>query len=101
MVANSSASDFTIADKGYDSDKFRAYISDVKGSISMIPRRKVNLLNNVHMDWELYKIRHYVENAFARIKHFRAISSRYDKLARNDSSMVALSLIMMWIPKYR
>ncbi|MEX0422338.1 transposase [Providencia rettgeri] len=53
------------------------------------------------MDWELYKVRHFVENAFARIKHFRAISSRYDKLARNYSSMVALSLIMIWIPKYR
>lgn len=101
LVANSPTCDFTVADKGYDSEKFRAYLTNIKGSTPMIPRRKVNLLNNDHMDWELYKVRHFVENAFARIKHFRAISSRYDKLARNYSSMVALSLIMIWIPKYR
>lgn len=66
----------------------------------MIPQRKLNILNNDEMDWELYKVRHLVENAFARIKHFRAISSRYDKLVRNYSAMVALSFTMMWLPKY-
>ncbi|MEX6028591.1 IS5 family transposase [Providencia huaxiensis] len=101
LVENSPTCDFTVADKGYDSEKYRAYLTGIKGSTPMIPRRTVNLLNNDHMDWELYKVRHFVENAFAQIKHFKAISSRYDKLARNYSSMVALSLIMMWIPKYR
>ncbi len=32
------------------------------------------------VDWCLYKYRHLVENAFARLKHFRAIATRYDKL---------------------
>ncbi len=32
------------------------------------------------MDWCLYKYRHLVENVFARLKHFRAIATRYDKL---------------------
>ncbi|WP_164834079.1 transposase, partial [Salinivibrio socompensis] len=48
------------------------------------------------MDWCLYKYRHLVENAFARIKHFRAISTRYDKLARNYASMVSLAFTIMW-----
>ncbi|WP_037355034.1 IS5/IS1182 family transposase, partial [Salinivibrio socompensis] len=52
------------------------------------------------MDWCLYKYRHLVENAFARIKHFRAISTRYDKLARNYASMVSLAFTIMWLPMY-
>ncbi|WP_164831625.1 transposase, partial [Salinivibrio socompensis] len=43
---------------------------------------------------------HLVENAFARIKHFRAISTRYDKLARNYASMVSLAFTIMWLPMY-
>ncbi|TCK46469.1 transposase, partial [Celerinatantimonas diazotrophica] len=47
-----------------------------------------------------YKYRHLVENAFARIKHFRSISTRYDKLARNYASMVSLAFTIMWLPMY-
>ncbi len=43
------------------------------------------------MDWCLYKYRHLVENAFARLKHFRAIATRYDKLKGNCVSMVAMA----------
>ncbi len=74
LVTNSPTCDFTVADKGYDSEKFRGYLANMKGSTPMISRREVNLLNNEHMDWKLYKVRHFVENAFVRIKHFRAIS---------------------------
>ncbi|ENM5747526.1 transposase, partial [Vibrio mimicus] len=52
------------------------------------------------VDWCLYKYRHLVENAFARIKHFRSISIRYDKLARNYASMVSLAFSIMWLPMY-
>ncbi|MBD3614842.1 transposase, partial [Kingella kingae] len=41
--------------------------------------------------WYLYKIRHLVENAFARLKHFRALATRYDKLKRNYESSVSLA----------
>jgi len=50
------------------------------------------------MDWCLYKYRHLVENVFARLKHFRAIATRYDKLKRNYESMVALGCGYMWLP---
>ena len=50
------------------------------------------------MDWYLYKCRHLVENIFARIKHFRAIATRYDKLKRNYLSMVALACGFVWLP---
>ena len=53
------------------------------------------------MDWYLYKIRHLVENAFARLKQFRGVATRYDKLKRNYESAVALACIFVWIPLLR
>jgi len=88
---------YVIADKGYDSQSLRAHI-EASGSVPVIPRRKNNHRGNEGMDWCLYKYRHLVENAFARIKHFRAISTRYDKLERNFSNMLALAFVVMWLP---
>jgi len=86
-----------IADKGYDSQALRAHIQ-AQGSTVVIPRRQGSLIGNDGMDWGLYKYRHLVENAFARVKHFRAIATRYDKLERNFASMVALAFVVMWLP---
>lgn len=89
-----------IADKGYDSEALRAYV-DSKGGKTIIPKRNYRQdIDKESMDWCLYKYRHLVENAFARIKHFRAISTRYDKLARNYASMVSLAFAIMWLPMY-
>ncbi|MCU4376511.1 transposase, partial [Acinetobacter variabilis] len=43
-----------------------------------------------------YKLRHLVENAFARLKHFRAIATRFDKLARNYQSMIYIACMFIW-----
>ena len=89
-----------IADKGYDSVALRTYV-DSKGGETIIPKRNYGQdIDKESMDWSLYKYRHLVENAFARIKHFRAISTRYDKLARNYASMVSLAFTIMWLPMY-
>ena len=56
------------ADKGYDSDKLRAQIEE-EGSKANIPYKRDREEKNRDMDWYLYKIRHLVENAFARLKH--------------------------------
>ena len=85
------------ADKGYDSDNFRAFIK-ANGSIANIPRKENSKAGNGHMDWCLYKYRHLVENAFLRIKRYRGIATRYDKLARNYASNVALAFVIMWLP---
>ena len=71
--------DFVVADKGYDSEAIRETIRK-RNSIPVIPRKKNSLLGNADIDWCLYKYRHLVENAFARLKHFRAIATRYDNL---------------------
>lgn len=87
------------ADKGYDSDNFRAFIK-ANGSIANIPRKENSKTGNGHMDWCLYKYRHLVENAFLRIKRYRGIATRYDKLARNYASNVALAFVIMWLPMH-
>ncbi|WP_143871349.1 IS5 family transposase [Catenovulum sediminis] len=100
LIRNSPKSDYVVADKGYDSQSIRDFVTEQANSKAVIPRRKDNTKKNKDMDWCLYKYRHLVENAFARIKHFRAISTRYDKLERNYASMVSLAFAIMWLPMH-
>ncbi|MFO1257726.1 MAG: IS5 family transposase [Gammaproteobacteria bacterium] len=90
-------SDYVIADKGYDSEELREIVRN-KSSISIIPRKSNSTVGNFDVDWGLYKHRHLVENIFARLKHFRSIATRYDKLKRNFSSMLALACSYLWLP---
>lgn len=89
--------DFTIADKGYDSEEVREVIRK-KSSVPVIPRKSNSKIGNADMDWCLYKYRHLVENLFARIKHFRGLSTRFDKLKRNYVSVVAMACTLLWLP---
>jgi transposase len=89
--------DYMIADKGYDSEELRDLVRS-KSSIPVIPRKSNSKTGNDDMDWGLYKYRHLVENVFARLKHFRAIATRYDKLKRNYASLVALACGYLWLP---
>lgn len=89
--------DYMIADKGYDSEEIREQIKE-KSSIPIIPRKKNSKTGNADIDWGLYKYRYLVENVFARLKHFRAIATRYDKLKRNYASMLAMACSYIWLP---
>ncbi|MDI4510960.1 IS5 family transposase [Moraxella osloensis] len=84
------------ADKGYDSQCFREKVEESQ-TIANMPRKRNTKLSNVHMDWHLYKSRHLVENAFCRIKHYRGIATRYEKLKRNYENLVALAFAYHWL----
>ena len=90
------ATDYISADKGYDSESFREIIIN-QGAKAVIPKKRNTLTNNNHMDWHIYKIRHLVENAFARLKHFRSIATRYDKLKQHYENTVALACAYIWL----
>lgn len=90
-------SEYKIADKGYNSEALRQQIRE-QGSIPIIPRKNNSTIGNNDMDWDLYKYRHLIENLFARLKHFRAIATRYDKLKRNYKSMLALACGYLSLP---
>ena len=84
------------ADKGYDSEDFREYISQ-RGPHPNIPRKRNSKQGNDHMDWYIYKSRHVVENVFARLNHFRGIATRFDKLKDNYASGAALACALIWL----
>ena len=97
LLAGAPAADHVVADKGYDSAALRDTIQQ-RDAQPVIPRRRNSRQGNDDMDWGLYRYRHLVENAFARLKHFRAIATRYDKLQRNYASMLALACAIIWLP---
>lgn len=86
-----------MADKGYDSESIREQVR-AKKAIPVIPRKRNSKTGNADMDWCLYKYRHLVENVFARLKHYRGIATRYDKLQINYASTLALGCCLMWLP---
>jgi transposase len=86
-----------IADKGYDSESIREKIV-LKGSRAVIPRKQNSVKGNDDLDRDLYRYRHLVENAFARLKQYRALATRFDKLKRNYESVVAMACAFLWLP---
>ena len=86
--------EFFLADKGYDSDDFRGKIIE-HNSTPIIPGRK-NRKEKIEYDREIYSSRHLVENAFCKLKQYRAVATRYDKLGRNFMGMITMAAIMIW-----
>jgi transposase len=82
--------EYFIADKGYDSEAVRQQARD-KNIIPIIPRKSNSKKPNKEFDSHLYKLRHLVENLFAKIKRFRSAAMRFEKLARNFKSIVYLA----------
>ena len=68
-----------LADKGYDADKIIDYIYE-NGGEPTIPSKE-NRLFQRRCDWWLYKERHLVECFFQKLKNYRRIATRYDKLS--------------------
>jgi len=85
-----------IGDKGYDGDGFRAEIVD-RGATPVIPN-KSNRVTLHSFSKRAYKGRNVIERCFCRLKDFRRVATRYDKLARNFLAAVHLAAIVAyWI----
>jgi transposase len=83
-------------DKGYDSDKIRRQI-EARGAAPNIPP-KSNRRYKPGFSPALYKNRNAIERAFCRLKDFRRIATRYDKLARNFLAAVQLTAtVCYWL----
>lgn len=85
-----------IGDKGYDSEEIREQARSQKMN-PVIPRKSNSKKPNPEFDSHLYKMRHLVENLFARLKHYRSIATRFEKLARNFRSLLYLACSMIWV----
>lgn len=78
-----------VADKAYDSDALREAIVQ-SGSRSCIPPR-ANRIEQINYSKHTYKKRHRVENFFQRIKRYRRVATRYDKLAETYFGFIFLA----------
>jgi len=78
-----------VGDKGYDSDGFRQWLL-ARGIRPCIPPRS-NRKHPTSYSKPSYRKRHVVENFFERIKNFRRVATRYDKLAETYLGFVCLA----------
>lgn len=84
-----------VADKGYDSDAFVARIEQ-RGALAVIPPRRHRTTPRA-VDWHRYKARHLVECFFNRLKQFRRIACRYDKLDVRFNAFLQLACAYIWL----
>jgi transposase len=82
-----------IADKAYDADALVDTLN--RREINAVIPPKANRRNPRACDFALYCERNLVERFFNKLKHFRAIATRYDKLARNFLAGVQLASAMI------
>jgi transposase len=84
-----------LADRAYDSDALRQSL-DARGAwanIKPMPNRR----NVPAFSSYLYRYRNLVERFFNKIKHYRAVATRYDKRADNFLAGVKLASIRIWL----
>jgi putative transposase len=84
-----------LADKAYDADALIGTL-DQRGIVPVIPSR-ANRSKPRETDFTLYRERNLVERFFNTIKHFRAIATRYDKLANTFLAAVQMVCVICWL----
>ncbi|QIY59486.1 IS5 family transposase [Streptomyces sp. RPA4-5] len=98
--------DVVLADKAYSSRAIRQAMRG-RGILTVIPERADQKANRLRrgraggrppaFDRELYKSRNVVERCFGRLKQFRAIATRFDKLAHRYRAGVHLASLILWL----
>jgi len=83
-----------LADKGYDGQRAMDAIA-AAGAKPVVPRRTTTASWR-SFDATIYKERNLIERFFSKIKHFRRIATRYDKLARNYAGFIQLVAALKW-----
>ena len=83
-----------LADKGYDANSLRDRLAATETE-AVIPSTRSRKTPIPH-DADAYRDRNLIERAFCRLKDWRRIATRYDKLAINFASAVAIAAIVIW-----
>ncbi|MEI9412806.1 IS5 family transposase [Mesorhizobium salmacidum] len=87
--------DATIADKGYDADHLADRIARGGAEVVIPPKRNRKVQRPY--DRDLYKKRNRIERFFNKLKQFRRVATRYDKLLANFMGFVKLAAIAIWL----
>ncbi len=84
-----------LADRAYDADSLCSLVRE-QGGEPVIPTRR-NRKNARAYDRIAYRQRWGIEGFFAKLKQWRRIATRYDKLATNFLGFIKLASIMLWL----
>jgi transposase len=95
MLGSLDAGDILLADRAYDADRLRQRLAahGAWANIKPMPRRR----HVPAFSPFLYRYRKLVERFFNKLKHFRAVATRYDKRADNYLASVKLASIRIWM----
>ena len=88
---------YVIADKAYDANHFHKTIKAIGATAVIPPRPERRAPYPQPCDWQLYKERNLVERMFAKLKQFRRVATRYDKLLQNFRGFVLIAAIVLWL----
>ena len=87
-----------LADRAYDSDALRQSLKD-RGAWACI-KPMPNRVNIPSFSPFLYRYRNLVERFFSKLKHFRAVATRFEKHPENYLALVKLAAIQIWLRFY-
>ena len=85
---------FLLGDKAYDAEWIRAMI-EAQDAVPIIPNRSTTKTPHA-FSRVLYRLRNRVERFFNKLKQFRRIAARYEKLAANYLAMIKIATIRIW-----
>jgi len=81
-------------DAAYDSDGLRRFLRE-RGTVPVIPNNPTRKRHHP-FDEIAYRQRNLIERMFCRLKDWRRIATRYDKLASSFAAAVAIAAIIIW-----
>jgi putative transposase len=84
-----------LADKGYDADHLLDAVARM-GATAVIPPKR-DRTSQRRYDRNLYRQRNRIERFFGRLKQFRRVATRYDKLLLNFMGFVKIAAIAIWL----
>jgi transposase len=95
MLKDLGPGDILLADRAYDSDELRQSLAKqgAWGNIRPMPNR----VNVPAFSPFLYRYRNLVERFFSKLKHFRAVATRFEKHAANYLALVKLAASRIWM----
>ena len=98
MLDTLGAGQVLLADRAYDSDQLRRTMTarGVWANVKPLARR----IGKPVFSPFLYRYRNLVERFFNKLKHFRAVATRYEKLAANYLALVKLAATRIWLRAY-
>ena len=95
MLSRLGAGQILLADRAYDSDALRGSLAErgAWANVKPMPRR----VNIPAFSPRLYRYRNLVERFFNKIKHFRAVATRFEKHDANYLAVVKLAAARIWM----